>query len=68
MLYEVITMFGLISLLEMHLSFWIVKEFSGVGWNSMLSDGRIEAAEKVQRKRRAEGQELALIQCSYNFV
>ncbi|WP_139319618.1 hypothetical protein [Stenotrophomonas sp. TD3] len=56
-------MFGLISLLEMHLSFWIFKEFSGVGWNSMLSDGRIEAAEKVQRKRRAEGQELALIQC-----
>jgi len=58
-----IYIFGLISLLEMHLSFWIFKEFSDVEWEKMLAGGRVEAAEGVQKIRRAVGQELRLIQC-----
>jgi len=58
-----IYIFGLISLLEMHLSFWIFKEFSNGEWENMLADERVEAAVSVQEIRRAVGQELTLIQC-----
>lgn len=58
-----IYIFGLISLLEMHLSFWISKEFNNVEWENMLASGRVDAAISVQETRLVVGQELTLLQC-----
>lgn len=55
--------FGLISLLEMHLSFWVAHNYADGEWQQALSEARLEFAEEVRRKRAALGQDLLLIQC-----
>jgi len=58
-----IYIFGLISLLEMHLSFWVAKVYGDDEWRCVLTKDRVEAAVHVQEARREIGQELPLIQC-----
>jgi len=58
-----IYIFGLISLLEMHLSFWVAHTYSDGDWQQALSDGRLDLAAEVRQKRASLGQDVLLIQC-----
>lgn len=55
------SLFGLLSLLEMQLLRLIRVVYPDAAWRDMLSSGRIEAAEKIldDRRRRNEGTDLA---------
>lgn len=57
-----IFLFGLVSLIEMHLVFWIRREF-GNAWKEHLKAPRIEAATKLFDLRREKHQELDLCEC-----
>jgi len=56
-------LFGLISLLEMHLSFWAQAEYPNDSWQAELSPRRLEAAKKIQEDRRKRNQDPFLVQC-----
>ncbi len=56
-------LFGLISLLEIHLGFWIAHAYQADTWQPRLKLQRMEAARKVQRERADQGQDLELLQC-----
>lgn len=58
-----IYIFGLISLLEMHLSFWVAHTYPDGDWQQALSDGRLDLAAEVRQKRASLGQDVLLIQC-----
>src|SRR5690606_17274967 len=55
--------FGLVSLLEIHFSFWIAQHYGGDSWQDSLAKKRLDAAKEVQDKRRARGQEIELRDC-----
>lgn len=55
-------LFGLISLLEIHLSFWLRQAYRDEEWHDALGATRVAAAELVQAERRRRGQQLALIE------
>jgi hypothetical protein len=56
-------LFGLVSLLEMHLSFWIRNEYRDDSWQDHLSKKRLAKAKRVQQLRRKSNQNPFLIQC-----
>jgi hypothetical protein len=56
-------LFGLISLLEMHLRFWVRAAYGGDSWKRKLSSARLKAAEDLQTERRGRNQETGLIDC-----
>jgi hypothetical protein len=58
-----IYLFGLVSLLEMHLVFWIRKEFGDEAWKQHLKESRIEQALKLYEQRKQKHQELNLCEC-----
>ncbi len=58
-----IYLFGLVSLLEMHLVFWIRKEFGDEAWKQHLTESRIEQALKVYEQRKQKHQELNVCEC-----
>jgi hypothetical protein len=58
-----IYLFGLVSLLEMHLAFWIGAEYPNDSWQEQLSAGRLAIAKKVLDERHAAGQASKLLDC-----
>ena len=56
-------LFGIISLLEMHLLRIIRGYFDGYKWCSHLKDGRIKKAEKCHNDRQRRNEELDLVDC-----
>lgn len=56
-------LFGLVSLLEMHLTYWISKVYPDNTWTSQLSGGRLKDAEQLLSGRRQLGQDIDLIDC-----
>ena len=58
-----IYLFGLVSLLEMHLTFWVRTEFTNDDWQRHVSIGRLKCAQKVQSERQAAGQGSELLDC-----
>lgn len=58
-----IYLFGLVSLLEMHLVFWIRKEFGDEAWKQHLKESRIEQALELYEQRKQKHQELNLCEC-----
>jgi hypothetical protein len=58
-----IYLFSIISLLEMHLNFWIKKEHSDNGWSQILARERLKSAKKLQEERRKFHEELPLVEC-----
>nr|WP_157503845.1 hypothetical protein [Luteibacter rhizovicinus] len=57
-------LFGLISLLEMHLGFWVGSTYPAESWQQLLKDVRVEAARTEQRKQHIEGLEAGLLDCT----
>jgi hypothetical protein len=58
-----IYLFGIISLLEMHLTFWVKTEYTDDTWQTTISPVRVKGAQKVQQDREVEGQKVDLIEC-----
>lgn len=55
--------FGLISLLEIHLGFWVQTKYSDETWQDMLGSQRVELARSTQSERERRGQKLQLLDC-----
>lgn len=53
-------LFGMLSLLEMHLGYWIWDAYPGDTWKNDLPEGRLNAAEKILEQR---GQGVTLFEC-----
>jgi len=56
-------LFGLISLLEMHLAHWVKVTYGEESWQESLSPKRVEAAREVQRQGKSRNQQMALVDC-----
>lgn len=58
-----IYLFGLISLLEMHLTYWVGRAYPSDSWSGEISDGRLDLAKNIQSSRRTKGEDPKLIDC-----
>lgn len=56
-------LFGLISLLEMHLGYWARQVYPGDEWIKELSPGRLISARKLLRNRRRRNHQIGLFEC-----
>lgn len=56
-------LFGLISLLEMHMGHWIRMKYAAESWKAHLSEGRLNAAIQRQEERRKRNQDIDLVEC-----
>ncbi len=56
-------LFGLISLLEMHLTSWVRIEYKGDGWKGKLTPEQLRAAQSIQNIRRSRNQDTDLLDC-----
>ena len=56
-------LFGLVSLLEMHLQFWVRRAYPDESWKQELKKDRLDAAEKLQVDRRARNEEITVLDC-----
>ncbi|KGM56429.1 hypothetical protein N799_04120 [Lysobacter arseniciresistens ZS79] len=56
-------LFGLISLLEFHLGYWVSVDYPDDTWKAKLTTARLEATQERQRERTRRGQPLPLLQC-----
>jgi hypothetical protein len=58
-----IYLFGLISLLEMHLTFWIDRYYPEDSWRDHVNERRMESALVHQEERRKSNDVMPLLQC-----
>jgi hypothetical protein len=58
-----IYLFGLLSLFEMHMRFWVSKIYGEDSWKEHLSDNRMTAANRLQAERLKRHEQIALIDC-----
>ncbi len=56
-------LFGVISLLEMHLAYWVKVTYGEDSWQALLKPIRLEAAKKVQTDGRTRNQDMVLVEC-----
>lgn len=57
-------LFGLISLLEMHMNFWIHSHYGEDNWQQHLSPTRLEMAQTLYEERAQRNQEIDLFSCT----
>ncbi len=58
-----IYLFGLISLFELHLNYWITQNYDNESWIDVLKQTRIESAEKIFNERKGNNVQLTLLEC-----
>lgn len=58
-----IYLFGMVSLLEMHLNLWISHHYPNETWQGLIKEDRVTKAEDVFEKRKGDNQELSLLEC-----
>ena len=58
-----IFLFGVISLFEMHLNWWINHFYSNKSWQDVISDSRIKDARAIYEERKGDNQDLSLLEC-----
>ena len=58
-----IYLFGLISLLEMHLLYWIRHVHAEDTWQDDLNAHRLEEAKRLQEERKRKNEDIQLIDC-----
>lgn len=58
-----IYLFGIISLFELHLNYWINRYYSNNLWKNKLKDKRIDMAENIFEQRKGNNEELTLLEC-----
>lgn len=55
--------FGIISLFEMHLNFWINNYYKNESWIGIINKARIDKAENIYNYRKGNNQDLSLLEC-----
>jgi hypothetical protein len=55
--------FGLLSLLEIHLTYWIGQHFQSDQWQELLSEKRVSAANTLLSERANRNEEISLLDC-----
>ena len=58
-----IYLFGIISLFELHLNYWIVRHYGIEGWQSLVGNNRLATAQNLFRERQGQNLELTLLEC-----
>ncbi len=58
-----IYLFGLVSLVEMHLTFWVRAEYPRDAWTAVIRHKRLTEAQRIQAERKARNQESDLVEC-----
>lgn len=58
-----IYLFGIISLFEMHLNFWISQYHKNESWIEKLNEKRIDSAKEIFKMRKGQNEELSLLDC-----
>lgn len=58
-----IYIFGIISLFELHLNFWINQFHEEDSWSHLISEKRLNEAEKIFENRKGKNEELTLLEC-----
>jgi hypothetical protein len=56
-------LFGLLSLLEMHMQFWVRRAYGEESWKEKLKDDRLQAAETIQDERRGRNEHITVLDC-----
>ncbi len=56
-------LFGLVSLLDMHLSYWIRRTYPNETWRKHLSNGRLTKAKELCDARRQRNEEIDELDC-----
>ena len=55
--------FGLVSLLDMHLQFWVRHVYTNDSWKQHLSDSRLEHANEILEERQKRNEQIDLLDC-----
>lgn len=58
-----IYLFGIISLFEMHLNFWISEFHENDSWKEKLKENRLQEANKTYELRKGNNDDLSLLEC-----
>ena len=58
-----IYLFGIISLYELHLNYWIKQTYINEAWKAKLSSKRLQSAEGVFHERVGNNDQLTLLEC-----
>ena len=58
-----IYLFGIISLFELHLNYWIVKYYGIDGWKNLIGENRLDAASEIFKERQGQNLELTILEC-----
>jgi len=58
-----IYIFGIISLFEMHLNFWVKHSYSDNSLVAMVPEQRLEKAKEIYELRKGNNQDLSLLEC-----
>lgn len=58
-----VLIFGLVSLLEMHLSYWVREKFPDESWRASLNVSRIAKLDKLLTQRKERGESISSIDC-----
>jgi hypothetical protein len=56
-------LFGLISLLEMHLTYWVKDAYPNDDWKGRLADSRLKKADELLAYRQSRNQQTDLVDC-----
>ena len=56
-------LFGLLSLLEIHLTHWINEHYTADSWRDLLKPNRVVLAENLLRERAKRNEEISLLDC-----
>ena len=58
-----IYLFGIISLFELHLNYWINKNNAENEWLKKLTENRIIAAQEIYKQRKGNNSQLTILEC-----
>lgn len=59
-----IYIFGIISLFEMHLNFWINQFYKDDSWKTQIQENRFQETEKIYESRKGNNDDLTLLECA----
>ncbi len=59
-----IYIFGIISLFELHLNFWINEYYNNDSWKKLITEQRLEETIEIYKLRKGNNEELTLLECA----
>ncbi len=59
-----IYIFGIISLFELHLNFWITENYKDNSWQDIIKEDRLKATIGIYDNRKGNNEELTLLECA----